>query len=340
MAKKKSKRLLFTSIVMVPLFFTHCSHKVYDAAKSDAIDLDSFKRVLPLVFNSGFELGTELYTHTPQMDWIKGVVHTVQPPNDWEPDIHNKNGLGEFRIYYEGGTRALREAKIVKDPLDATNNVLMFHIAKPNVFLPSGEIKGRVQADLYSNKDLKEFFQSERLLLPNDFNKLVAGTRPGEGDWLTLDEIWNDEQWTGKSKYPFRISMGLKKKDMGIEGSKLVFRVEAQTYSYETHKFSKYWEHEADDFDLPIGKWMTLDIYFKEGNINNGRFYLAATVDGKKNVLFNITDYTHHPNNPNPDGVSEYNPLKFYTSGKLVDYMNEQGGEMKIYWDDFKFWKK
>jgi hypothetical protein len=42
---------------------------------------------------------------------------------------------------------------------------------------------------------------------------------------------------------------------------------------------------------------------------------------------------------PDPDGVSDFNPLKLYTSKGLIDYMHSRGKTLQIYWDDFKLWK-
>jgi len=50
------------------------------------------------------------------------------------------------------------------------------------------------------------------------------------------------------------------------------------------------------------------------------------------------------PGNPSnqdtkPDGVTDFNPIKLYTSKPLIDYMRGQGKTLQIYWDDFKLWK-
>jgi adenine C2-methylase RlmN of 23S rRNA A2503 and tRNA A37 len=50
-------------------------------------------------------------------------------------------------------------------------------------------------------------------------------------------------------------------------------------------------------------------------------------------TLRNITD-------SNPDGVTQFNPMKMYTSKELIDYMKAQGKPLQILWDDFKLWRK
>jgi hypothetical protein len=56
-------------------------------------------------------------------------------------------------------------------------------------------------------------------------------------------------------------------------------------------------------------------------------------------VVFDLTRVTHNSSDPAPDGVTEFNPLKLYTSKQLIDYMRSEGKTLQIYWDDFKLWK-
>jgi len=56
-------------------------------------------------------------------------------------------------------------------------------------------------------------------------------------------------------------------------------------------------------------------------------------------VIFDLHKITHNTTDPDPDGVSDFNPLKLYTSKGLIDYMNSKGKTLQIYWDDFKLWK-
>jgi hypothetical protein len=60
---------------------------------------------------------------------------------------------------------------------------------------------------------------------------------------------------------------------------------------------------------------------------------------GTKEVIFDLTRITHNSTDPNPDGVTDFNPIKLYTSKKLVDYMKSKDKTLQMYWDDFKLWK-
>lgn len=59
----------------------------------------------------------------------------------------------------------------------------------------------------------------------------------------------------------------------------------------------------------------------------------------EKEVIFDVNRVTHNTEDPNPDGVTEFNPLKLYTSKQLIEYMKSKDKTLQIYWDDFKLWK-
>ena len=91
---------------------------------------------------------------------------------------------------------------------------------------------------------------------------------------------------------------------------------------------------------VPVGKWFTLEYYYKEGNAENGRFWMSIQPDGEnKSVIYDLHMITHNTKDPNPDGVTDFNPIKLYTSKELIDFMASQGKTLQIYWDDFKLWK-
>jgi len=67
---------------------------------------------------------------------------------------------------------------------------------------------------------------------------------------------------------------------------------------------------------------------------------MTITSEGvEKQVIFDLTKVTHNSTDPNPNGVSDFNPIKLYTSKKLIEYMHGEGKTLQIYWDDFKLWK-
>lgn len=281
-----------------------------------------------LIFNSGFEPGS---TENGASSDISGIDNSVSPPNDWVNDLETHPNIGTYSIQYEGGDDTMRIAEIIEGPTDPLNNVLHYWLEDPNV----GGTKGRIQSNIYGNNNLTEFYQRVRLYLHNDWN--ILQNSPGTFQWLTLFEFWNNAGFTEEG-YPFRININAEKRD-GTVGSPLYFGINAET------KIGSVWGNlvwSEDNISAPISinQWLTIEIYMKEGDGGSGRFYLAVTPDGgTKEVIFDITNFTHHPDDPNPDGISHFNPMKLYTSNTLVDYVRTNGGVLQVYWDDFELWK-
>ena len=97
------------------------------------------------------------------------------------------------------------------------------------------------------------------------------------------------------------------------------------------------WEYIHDSFEVPVNEWMKINVHFKEGDIENGRLMIAVTIDNDSTILVHdINNYTHHPEDPNPDGLSHFNPFKLYTSNNVIDHVRTSGKLLNVYWDDFE----
>ena len=300
---------------------------------------------MPL-FRSGFAGTTRLTPaegasfHGPrdQYEDVRGIDSNVPSPHDWE-DFGRHPNLGSFRIYYEDGDESQRFARILSDADDPTKRFLRFWIGRPNVSInwsDGVEHKARVQTELYGNTGLHEVFQSVRVRLHPSL--AVLQDMQGTIDWLTLAEFWNQPFWEAQHTFPFRISFSIVKRD-AARGAPLFFGAHAQTKIGE-QKFDTLWDVTGRDMQLAFGTWMTIEIYYKEGDRNDGRFYVAVTPDGgSRQVLFDVHDWTHHPDNPSPKGLTHYNPMKLYTSAGLVDFVRQAGGTLEIDWSDFSIWQ-
>ena len=67
---------------------------------------------------------------------------------------------------------------------------------------------------------------------------------------------------------------------------------------------------------------------------------MAITPENEqRKVIFDVRKITHNTQDQNPDGVSDFNPLKLYTSKDLIEHMKSNGKTLQMYWDDFKLWK-
>ncbi|MBE7172105.1 MAG: hypothetical protein INR73_16070 [Williamsia sp.] len=287
-----------------------------------------------LIFQSGFENSSRIVGMDDRSD-IAGMDKSLPNRNDWVADLDNHPNIGNFSIQYEGGDSTMRYARIIAEPGNPDNHVLQFWLKEPNVH----GTKGRIQANIYGNNGLKEFYQQERIFLHPDFN--AVRSFPQKIHWLTLAEFWNNITWSQTVPYRFRITLGIGKLIEGEDDLHFILDAEdCQLFPDNRQKYTTVWAEVNKEVKIPIGKWFTLEYYFKEGDNKTGRFYMAITPAGeKKQVIFDVRKITHNTEDPHPDGVGEFNPLKLYTSKELINYMNAQHKALQIYWDDFKLWK-
>ncbi len=294
-----------------------------------------------LVFQSGFEgashvivnanVGPGLITpHYPNDD-ILGKDNTLAGKNDWANDMDSSPDGGNFMLEYTGGDSTKRKARLIPEPGNSKNHVLQFWM-NDSWEASEHQVKARVQADIYGiKKPFKEFYQSVRVFLHPDFNTLK--NYPDKISWFTISEFWNNEWWVETEKYGFRISLGIGKPSAA--SSDLNF-----TLSAENAGQKEVWRANDTAVKVPVGRWFTMEYYYREGDSANGRFYMAITPQGgKKQVVFDVKNYTHCTYDPAPGGLSGYNPMKMYTSKEVVAFMKEQGKTLQMYWDDFKLWR-
>ena len=286
-----------------------------------------------LIFHSGFENDTVI-SRGSDAD-IVGADKKLSGQNDWVKDLDNHPNIGNFNLQFQGGDSSMRFAKIIPEPGRPANHVLHFWLKEPNV----GGSKGRIQGNLYGNNGLKEFYQSVRIFLHDDFKSVR--TFPKTIHWLTLAEFWNNITWSQTVPYRFRITLGIGK-PVAAE-SDLYFILDAEDcelFPDDRQRYSTVWAETNTDVKVPIGKWFTMEYYYKEGNNETGRFYMTITPENEPSkVIFDVRKITHNTQDPKPDGVSDFNPIKLYTSKELIEYMKSNGKVLQIYWDDFKLWK-
>ena len=286
-----------------------------------------------LIFHSGFEASVVGIPETAHLDLI-GKDLTLIERNDWELNLDAHPDIGDFSFQYEGGNESERHAQLRPDPNDTQNTVLHFWLQHANVEQNGVKTKGRVQSNIYHNQNLTEIYQRIKLYLPDDFELLKQA--PTTIGWLTLFEFWNNPEWISEG-LGFRISVDIKKLDATVN-TPLTLGIHGQVF--ENDRYQSIWQMDNSSFTLPIDSWMDIEIYFKEGNEHEGRFIMTvATQEGPGMVVFDITNFTHHPNDPNPDGLSHFNPMKLYTSKGLIDYVRDNGKSLQVYWDDFELWK-
>ncbi|NQX60825.1 hypothetical protein [Paenibacillus qinlingensis] len=295
----------------------------------------------PVIFRSGFEAGSVGVTDpsdTGTITRITGTDTSVSAPNDWTTHLNGYSKFGDlvFEGHSGGDTSTSRFAKIVADPTPggSGNKVLQYWLGNSG----GSADRGRVQALLKNNTNLTEVFYKYRMYLHPDIELVKQSVDPN--GWFTLAEFWNQPSWTSGAQYPFRMSLNLTK-DLGV-GKPFKLRISGQTTPTssedDTTQFVTVWE-ERNDWNVPTGVWLNMEVYYKQGDANSGRFYLAITPEGgEKRVVFDVTNWTYHPQNPAPEGLTHFHPLKLYTSRTLTNFVKDHGGALQILWDDLEFW--
>ncbi|MBC7887871.1 MAG: hypothetical protein H7Z13_08270 [Ferruginibacter sp.] len=296
-----------------------------------------------LVFQTGFEGSSRVITDSKEIpafitpgyviDDITGTDSTLEDKNDWVKDLDNNPEGGQFLIEYTGGDSTQRFVKIIPEPGNPANHVLQFWL-NDSWHASEGQQKARIQTDIYGiKKGFREIYQTQRVFLTEDFN--VLKSFPQKFSWLTISEFWNNEWWIKDEKYGFRTSLGIEKPT--IAASDLYFKLDAENAGQK-----QVWSAgDQPKVKVPIGKWFTLAYYLKEGNKETGRFNVSITPDGEpKQLVFDVTNFTHNTFDPAPNGITGWSPQKLYTSKEVVGYVKSKGKTLQIYWDDFKLWRE
>ena len=99
------------------------------------------------------------------------------------------------------------------------------------------------------------------------------------------------------------------------------------------------WEEINTNVAVTTGEWLTFETYFLEGDSTNGRYKVQVTDKQQNtNLLFDVENFTQHPNDFLNNGIASINPMKLYTSAGIIDGMTNSNSELSVYWDEFEFW--
>lgn len=294
-----------------------------------------------VIFQSGFEAGSTGVPNPSDPGTIQDIIGkdlSFDTANDWEADLDGYEKFGDFAFQYAPGTNASeRTATIIDDPTrsDGSNKVLSYWLGS----VGDAADRGRIQSYFTGNEGLEEVYYTFRMYLHPDL-ELIKQSFDSNG-WFTISEFWNQPSWKSWTQYPFRVALNLTK-EIGFD-KPFHFRVSSQTTPITgddsvAREFTTIWE-DKNYWSVPTGKWLECEIYYKEGDQNTGRFYFAVTPEGEeKKVLFNVTNWTHHPELPAAGGLTDFHPFKMYTSKELTNFVKSMGGALQIYWDDIAFY--
>ena len=316
---KRFKTLTYI-IISITLVFASCKKSVNRNVECDDIE--------ELILSTDFS-NCEVYEFTKKSDKIHSTDTTSNNSSVWD-ELQSHHSIGDFHISYEDGTRDQRYAEICKDPMNAENDVLKFKIIEPPIREGTHK-KGRVQANFHDNQCIKEYYQTVRLYLHPDIEFLKQWEE--QVHWLSLFEFWNNANWT-RERNPFRVTVNLIKNVNG-PAENMYFAAKGDR-DIILGGWDPIWYETAENFSVPFGIWMEIEMYLLEGDESTGRFYMAITPEnGEKSVLFDVYNTTQHPRENYPDGYTQINALKFYTTDKIINQMKDNNKKLEIYWDDW-----
>lgn len=244
------------------------------------------------------------------------------------PQARDGASLGTPAVAFEGGVESQRGARVVDDPVQPGNKVLLLSVQEPNVRVGGREgAKSRVQINLYDNVGVTEVYESVRLRLGDGLEGLAAAPT---FRWFTISEWWNRAGWI-RSPHAFRIAV-----DLMNAGGSLGLVVRATVKDPNRDRWTReIWSREATSFKVPLKTWMRIEYYYREGGADDGRFVMAVTPDGGSRVVVaDVTGFTHHPDDAQPVGLAHLNPIKLYTSKDVTDAVKARGGSLQLFWDD------
>ena len=329
MQAKSLKNYLITGLITGLLIFS-----VSSAGQNSIPDFPPENVVL--LFNSGFEPGSRVIHRGDPFtadDNIVGIDSSVPPPNNWNTNVN----LGSWNFQYQQGDTTQRKLRIVPDPVNPENNVLSFWVRDQWVNA-GGNTVGRIQANLRTPDDgnvngIKELYQKNKMFVHEDvaaFNNYLK-----TGHFFTFLEIWNTTGWEG-DPYRFRIAIGIGKARNESTGD-ICFVVTSQDGD---GKYVTVWEERNSNIPVPIGEWVTMEYYMKDGDAQNGHFYMAMTrEDGTRREIVNVRNFTYNTKNPNSNGITFYNPLKVYiTDTDAMAFLKSHNKSIHFYFDDFEVW--
>lgn len=243
---------------------------------------------------------------------------------------------GQMGIQFEGGTSAQRDATFEADPLDPSNTALHFEVADGWIDEnpETGAARARVQLNAYNIPAANHIVYKHRMLIPESMAEMK--NIDGLSNFLTISEWWNDAGWEA-SDYPFRISVNLTKKDAAI-GTPLTLEITAQKKD-ESNEFTGSIWRVTSEYELPIGEWFDVRYEMVDGDDTTGRWRMHITDSEGIHTIADVTNYTHHPDNPSSDGMTDLNPIKLYTStDPLIDHMVANSTQVDLWFDDLRIW--
>jgi hypothetical protein len=206
-----------------------------------------------------------------------------------------------------------------------------------------GDDSCRAQYDIIFGDDvnLDVYHTSHRVWFSPDISDLssypgnISGL--GSSDWVTLFEIWNGviPELGSEPGGSCRWSFGLNK--AAGAGQPLRFEI-LSDYMTDANMYQELWPKQVNTTaTVPLGQWVTLDMYMRRGEGSAGHLKITITPDGgSPEVLFDIQNHTVYPGYA-ATPLLRWQPFKLYASDPVLDFLPPDKG-FYAYYNDFAWY--
>jgi hypothetical protein len=225
---------------------------------------------------------------------------------------------------------------MVPDPAGSGRQVMMGRIINDD---PSQTATSRAQMTVSykSTMNIPVYHTSHRMYMNPDLKYLEQYN--GVADWFSLVEIWTaqDPNMDGDPAGSARWGLSLHKGS--TVGSPLYWHLYGEYMQPASVKYQDFWAYDNKTFPIPFGQWFTLDIYLVRGTGSAGQFKITVTPDGgATTTVFNVNGTTEYPNRPDLY-LEDWQPFKLYIGDPWLSWMTNNGKNMSIYYNDYKWYK-
>lgn len=296
-------------------------------------------------FANGFEGTTSLSFNGDKMWTLDGEDPNYPPISDWG----EARSIGIFdKAQPRPNLIEYADYAIIDDPdPNAPNNhVFMMHTIADDESTGSVERSQLQMTPKTAVGPVKSFFTKLRWFIPEDYEDLKD--MPGGHKWMVYFEVW----WNNLDICPeagstlcnpagsFRASFYFEERD---ESDQWQWRVTFEDMEGEPDEREKQWYYQPN-VTVPFGEWLEMEFYVVEGedpdvNPDSPARFLAFMHSESLGwqTLFDISD-AHILPKGGAEGIKILHPFKNYMNPDNIEYLNEDGREAKMYYDDIQIW--
>ncbi len=284
-----------------------------------------------IIFRTGFEPGEAEGVPASAHEEITYQNTAELPP----PEHYEIPRPATVPVSYQAGTVDDRFARIIEDPTQGGNHVLHFWLRNPVIPATQSHTKGRVQnnfglGDHPDGDVVVELYAAQRVRLHPDFGIIIEYDRKDDW-WLEpmIHELWMENDFLSS-----RIGIYV----VEAEANQLYPAASLTHRTHDGELWQPGWE-EVGSVSIPVDEWFTMEVGWKMGDADTGRFILTIQreSDGDPLTAIDKTDWTYNPNSQRPIPLAGWNPQKLYASDNIVDFVRDKGGILQLYFDDFEF---